>query len=711
MAVTNPTPPILKSAPDMSRLNTFAGHVVTVTKHPAARGTAGEGVLTTMRMPLSDILALQMSLPLRHGAGYYLFDVTEDGGVGKDQWMVKLGGDRSEFSQQEGNPMVGQAPPPGAPLDGDVKQIMPGFFHNEALGLLHTRWGETVPWRTGDPWPKAPTNASHLAAVPANATPWNWPPQQQPGWGGYSTGGSSEVDVLKAELQEQKRAREMDELRAEQRRRDDEMQKRMDQQAANFEKLITTLTSKPSGPSETEQRALREAEEVKRRLEQNERDARQREEARAAEERHREEMRLMREQITAVTANKADPMMPLITQMLSSQASSAAENIRLMRDAAAATASVAERNAITLPQMMEIVRSAREGGNESSKIVVDSMKDAMSVQKEVFSALLDVAGQGSQPWYANAIQEGIGKMGAVAQALMERNQREAAAATQPRQPVQQMRMPPAARPAQVPVAGTIQPTARPAPIGPVIPGRAVDTGGRPEGTMFDDKTAEFVLADGRRVKQDFVAKEGWGKVLSMPPFAPGAPAVPAGQPPAAAPPVQLVPPAPTAAPAPAATVRGKKKPPQPRARAAAPPPPPPPAAEEPDEVLGPLPPPANGVNYTLDEMRGLAPEHMYEVASLFPDEQFFGATMSEVVKLRIGVQNGLAPAQVAEAVLGARAYLQGFSQLPPAFEILAAEHVEVLVSRLLPGVPEEYQDAVVDAIEATLEAESGGGAQ
>lgn len=722
MPVANATPPILKSMPDMSKLNTFAGWTVTVTKHPAARGTAGEGVLTTVQMPLVDILALQMSLPMRHGAGYYLFDVTEAGGVGKDQWMVKLGGDTPPgYSQQEGNSMVGQAPPPGAPLDGDVKQIMPGWFYNEALGFLTTPWRETVQWRNGEPLPKPPTTTPHLAAVPANATPWNWPPQQQGGgWGGYSTGGTSEIDTLKAELAEQRRKSEMDELRAEQRRRDDEMQKRMDQQAAGFEKLIATLTAKPVGPSETEQRALREAEEVKRRLDENEREARRREEARVAEDRHREEVRLIREQIAAATASKTDPMMPLLTQMLASQASSAAENIRSMRDAAAATAAVAERNAITPLQVMEIVRNARESGSEGTKIVVESMKDAMSVQKEVFGQLLDVAGQGSQPWYAGAIQEGIGKMGAVAQALMERNQQQAAQAAQQAQQVQQqqrqMRMPPAAArpvaPAQAPIAGTIQPSPRPAAVGPVIPGRAVDTGGRPEGTTFDGKAGEFVLADGRRVKQDFVQQEGWGKVLSMPPYEPGAPTLPAGQAPAPAPasPVQLVPPPappePEAPPAPAATVRGKKQPKPPgRARAVAPPPPPP--VEEPDDVVGPLMPPANGHSYTLAEMRAMDSEHVHEVGLLFPDEQFFGVTWSKVLELRAGVAQGMTPDQVANAVLSARQYLQGFGALPPAFEILAAEHVEVLIERLLPEAPEEYQDAVILAIEATLAAEGG----
>ena len=364
MAAAPVTQPLLKSQPDMSKLNTFTGYTVGVTKHLGPRNTPGSSVVATQTMTKEALLALQATLPLKEGPGYFLFQVTDTGGTGEDQWMVKLGVDSSVPQQQEGYPMAGPgfpgqypAPsmPPAAPLDGDVKQIMPGFFFNEGLGLLRTPWGETVPWRQTDAWPKAPTgSATHLASVPASATPWNWPPQQGSSWGGYPIGGgsSSEVETLKAELVEQKRQREMDELRADQRRRDDEQRRREeerdrkdseriaedrrredqrreearryeDQRAkemqAMFERL-TALTAKPAGPSEHEQRIERELLEEKRRREDGEREAARREEDRRRDEQHRTELAAMNERVERTlreaSATRTDPMMTVFKEVL-----------------------------------------------------------------------------------------------------------------------------------------------------------------------------------------------------------------------------------------------------------------------------------------------------------------------------------------------------------------------------------------------------------
>jgi len=295
MAVAPATQPLLKSQPDMSKINAFeTGITVTVTKHQAARGTPGSLVFPTQTISKEELMALQVTLPLKHGVGYYAFTAADAGGSGEDSWMVRLGIDPTVPQQQEGYFMAGPGLPggpaapmvPSAPLDGDVKQIMPGWFFNEALGLLSTPWRETIPWRQGEALPKPPTGAAHIAAVPPTATPWNWPPQQG-GWGGYPvSSSSSEIDALKAELAESKRQAELAEMRAEQRRRDDERERREAERLAEdrrreedrtrreeqrreedrrreeartkeMAELIAKLTTK-SGPSEHEQRLERE---------------------------------------------------------------------------------------------------------------------------------------------------------------------------------------------------------------------------------------------------------------------------------------------------------------------------------------------------------------------------------------------------------------------------------------------------------------------
>ena len=247
-------------------------------------------------------------------------------------------------------PSVPPAPTPNAPLDGDVKQIMPGWFFNEALGLLSTPWRETIPWRQGEALPKPPTGASHLAAVPTTATPWGWQQPMPGGWGGYPiSGGSSEIDALKAELAEANRRREMDELKADQRRRDDEAasrekeriaedRRREDQRLAREEQrreedrrrdekraqemadLIARLTAKPAGPSEHEQRLEREMLEEKRRREDGEREAVRREEDRRRDEQHRTELAAMNERVERTlreaNANRSDPMMTVFKEVL-----------------------------------------------------------------------------------------------------------------------------------------------------------------------------------------------------------------------------------------------------------------------------------------------------------------------------------------------------------------------------------------------------------
>lgn len=741
MAVTAATQPLLKSQPDMSKINGFTGCTVTVTKHQQARNTPGSSIVTTRTMTKEQLLALQDSLLGSHGPGYFLFSVVDAGGSGEDSWMIKLGAD---VVPQEGYPMAGptfgappftQAPqPPGVPLDPEIKQIMPGFFYNEALGYLYTPWRDTVPWRTGDPWPKAPTTAGHLAAVPQNATPWNWPPQQQ-GWGGYPvSGGSSELDAVKAELLESKRQREMDELRADQRRRDDERERReaervtedrrREEERARREEqrreedrrreelrtkemaeLIAKLTAKPAGPSEAEQRLERSLEEEKRRREENEREARRVDQERIAEDRRQREMRETNEKferaLKEAAGNKIDPMMILFKEIITSQQVSSAATVQSIKDSAAATAAVAERNAISPAQIFDMVARVREGANESSKTVMETMKGLMDTQKEVMTSMIDLAGTGNQPWYAGAIQEGLNKVGMIGTALAERAQQQ-----QQQAPiVQQRRVVPAPQPqvAQPAVAGQIPQAPRAVvtspPVGPALAGRAAHTGDRPGGTVYLKDKDEFVLSDGRHVANTVVQSMGWAGVLAMPQYEPGAPAFPAGQ----APPIGLVPP--VAAPHTNGAMKPKKK--RGGAVAVAP------AAAPvivPEVVSTALPPPANGSGYSLAELRDFEPDQIRIATNPYDDATLFGALASSITDLRVRVSKGMPAEKAAEAVLGSRQYLSSFGGvLPPAFELLAAEHYEVLVERLLPEAGEEYQAAVAEAIERILDAEGGGG--
>lgn len=709
MAVT-PAVPLLKSQPDMSKLNAFAGYMVSVTKHLGPKGTPGTAVVPTQKMPLEQLLALQVHLPLKYNAGYYQFTVTDEGGTGSDEWMVKLGTE-SAAPTQEGLPMgqppyMQQPPVPGAPLDPGVVQIMPGFYFNEALGLLTTPWRETVTWRHGEPWPRPPVStgaAGHLSLVPPNATPWSWPPQQ-PGWGSYpaTETKSPELEAMKLQIAEDRRRTEESDRRREDREREDRVREeaKRDREAADkrFEQILSVITAKPSGPTETEQRLLREQEETRRRLEESERRAaeerketQRQAEQRAAEERHREEMRLVREEIKAATANKTDPMMTLFGTILQTQSANATETARMIRETSAAATAASERSTT---QVLELARSQREGAFESSKTVLDGMKGLMDMQTSVFSNLLEVSGQGSQPWYAGVLQEGVGKIGLLGQAILERNQQ---AAQQPQY------VPPQRIVQGRPVPG--QPMARPMPGQPVPQQVAAPTNLRPPDAEYDQVNEEFFFPDGWRVKQVIVQQHGWAAVLKRrppvgatapvpaPPATNGATApVPVAStvpPPVAVVPDAVIPPVPVAKPTKA---KSKKR------RGA--------TAEEP-VAAAPLPQPANGVGYALEELREMEPEQVEQAVATLDDTVLFGAMLGYVNDLRARASNGLPPVKAAEFILGTRQYIHSFgASPPPAFELLAAEQLEVLVDRLLPEAPNEYKNAVLDIIEKQLDAEN-----
>jgi len=759
MAAASPVQPLLKSQPDMSKINSFeTGMHVTVTKHQGARNTPGVSVLATQTMSKEQLLALQTTLPAMHGPGFYHFTVVDAGGSGEDQWMVKLGADptvpEGVFPMAPPNGLPGlphmtAAPLPVAPLDTSVVQILPGWFYNEAMGFLTTPWRETVSWRQGDPLPRPPANvgatATHLAAVPPNATPWNWPGATT-GWGGYPVtgGGSSEVEELKARLAEEQRRRELDELRAEQRRRDEERERReearlaeerrradererreeerraeerrRDEERARKEEesrkemllLFEKITAKPAGPSEYEQRMERELAEERRRREENEREAQRKEEQRLRDEQHRIELREVSERFErglkeAATANKTDPVLTAFKEILTAQSMSSAQNIQTMKDAAAATAAVAERNAITPLQVFEMIRTARDGANESSKTVMETMRGLMSTQKDVFTQMIDMAGSGNQPWYAGAIQEGLNKVGMIGTAMAERNAQQQAleqenarlrAAVTRRQAATIVTPPPPAGPPQlrsVPAgpAPVVAPTPPPPSPTPGLPGRAQHTGGRPEGTAYDKKREVFILADGREVAESVVQAKGWTDVLAMPPYEPGAPALPAGR----------------AAPAAVAPhVNGSGKKPRSRKAAAA-------APAAPEVPAGPAAPapPANGEGYTIKELRAMEPEQIRVVVNPLSDEMLFGLLLPSIADLREHVAKGLPAEKAAEAILSSRQYLAAFGgRIPPAFELLMAEHYEVLVERLLPASPETYRHAVAEVLAVTIDAEEGG---
>ncbi len=623
MAV-NPNP-IPKSTPDVAKLNTFSGYTVTVTKYQALRGV-GSMVLATQPMGLKQLLELQTTLPVANGPGLYLFQVVDTGGTGNDEWLVKLGPEQQEGMIPMAGPSGALLPGPGSnvPAGEGVVHLGHGFFFNPDLGTLTTPWRSVHNWKQGDPMPTQPTSSSAAPQLqfPQQGAP-GWGPQ--PGWGSFPVTDtpSARERELEARLtaadrraDEDRRAREMETIRTEMRQQ---------QEATNMrlEKLIERLTAKPAGPSDEmlemrrqNERLEREAAEARRAAEQRERDAQLRAEMKETQAR----FELM---IREMSTNKQDPMLPVLLQMMQASQTSAQEAVKAIQASTMAASTSNERSTQQMlaqlqasmmnpMQLMQMVESARSTGAEGSKLLVESMKESLGMQREVFGQLLDVAGQGQQPPWVSIVNEALAKVGAVGEALAKR---------QPAPTQQQMR-PPQPRPAQAPQQ--VQQVQQRPPQQQIPP-----TAAQP--------SAPAAAA----------------------PLGPGADVVP---------------------------IKGKKG--GKKAQA--------PAAEEPA---------AGTRGYTIEQLRDAPIEDIRATVAPLDDDNFFGMLLPFVKQIREQVKSGMKAEGAAEMLLRHRGALANLGSMPPAVELLYADHLEVLIERLLPDAAPAYREVVINAIEATLEAE------
>lgn len=440
MAISSVSP-LPKSQPDISKLNTFTGFIVNVTKHLGPRGTTGTSIVASKKMSKDDLLQLQDRIPGLPGCGpgYYSFTVSDEGGTGDDMWLVKLGPDLPQ--QQQENFMGGSngVSPPGA-LTGGVTQALGegvihlghNFFYNEAMGTLTTPWRTIVSWKQGDPMPQPPTSA---AATPFVPPPSQWGAgQPQPGqWGGYPvvSEDSAAVKRLEQELAAERQRRREDDQRAATERAQAEMRQLIADSNTRFEKLIATLMTKSQGDDPAVAAIKAQNEQLQRQIEQDRRDA----QAREAASQTREEMRRMKEDtdrmIQSITANKSDPMLTMMMQMMSQSNASAMEAVKAIQASTSTANTSAERQVASLVeqmrgtiispiQMMEMMRSSRGDGAEMSKMVLETTKEMNTLQRNVFEQLLDASSSGGQPPWLQAVQAAMDKIGPIGAALAER---------------------------------------------------------------------------------------------------------------------------------------------------------------------------------------------------------------------------------------------------------------------------------------------------
>lgn len=646
-----------KSQPDVTKLNGFSGHTVTVTKHTAPRSPAGDMVVPTGPMPLRDILALQTSLPLAKGPGFYRFEVADTGGSGSDVWMTRLG---PEIVQQEGFPMAttpalsGATASAAAPLADGVRHLGHGYFYDETMHALTTPWRAIVSWEPGQPFPTPPSTP----AAPATSTPWNaqapWQNPAIPPWAAFPVSDDSDkVKRLEAQIAENQRRTETEALRAEMRRQADETK-------ALVERLVAAISAKPAGPSEEILHLQRENEETKRLAQESARDAQRRDEDRRRDEQHRAEMAAIKDTLHEATANRQDPMLPMLLQVITSSQQASANAVEAIQAATTAAAAAAQRqteqmvaqlsgNAMKPIELMTLMQTVRGDAAEGAKAIVEGSREMMATQREFYREMIDAAGQGGAPWYAGAIQAGLDKVGLIGAAMAESR---AQAQQQPQ--VQQVQQPMRVAPTQAQTRVPGQPQAQPA--------RALSAA----------EMRERAAAGVEHFSHSPSASAGLNGAAGA--------AIPTS-------PVEVVPPPPPAAPVPSAPAAHRERRPRKQGR----------RARTPRVPVAAAPPHADPKGFSTGEMRGLSADDVRMAVEQFDDDALFGPRLLAFVQqLRASPPPA---AEVAKYVLQGRDQLASLNETPPAMELLVAEQFDVLVERLMPGAEKSYHDAIVSALE------------
>jgi len=673
MAVTNESTP--KAAPDSAKLQGMMHPVVTVTK---GRKGAGAGIMAGKKgLTVDDIMSLHDSLPRLHGSGIYTFEVYDEAGDGKekDKWTVQLGAVEKDFDlTMPAVPTNGQQPT----FEG-AKQIGPGLWFNETFGVLINRLGEMHPWRPGTPLPGSfgPPPPPPQAAP---TTPWGMPgaPGIFPPWGQYPAIGADDekTKMLERQLGEEREARKEGERRQEMADLRSTLEKTQQANDLRFEKLITAITEKkPDGPSSTER-------EMQARLDASERRA---DEARREVEAQRREDSIRREiesgkaetqrLLAEISANKSDPMVSMLTQMMANTQASTSTIVTAMQEGARSSAESAREysrlmterlgaSSMTPERMVEMIKLAKDNGPaaEANKGLAEMYSTVFGMAKDLLVLRSEMDSGGEPPWVGIA-RDGVQRIGAVAQAFATTKAREEVRAEQAALQAQQRRQVEInRRRAEMATAAAGARAPRMNAAAPHQAVAAVDT--RTESQKIRDAAAERKFPTAKNPASS--EREAAAAALGM------------DERRQEAPPVDV--PAPAQRPA---TTR-----PAARAVRSAP------TLVEPDAVLTPTPSGAPVV-LTAEDM---TEDEVWTTVEHFDDPGFFGSAYEHVVQLRHEVAGGLDVDRTADFVLQAVQLLMGGNEFPPAMELLHNGHIAVMVERLLPDATPEYRERLADKL-------------
>jgi hypothetical protein len=686
--MATPTDQPTRVSPDIQKLAGMGARTVNITKLLARGGQpiwlAKKGVSVDM------ISEMQSTLPTLYGPGMYLFEVFDDTDPRqKEVWTAKLGGAAAEPTM-EGS-MSGAPGSDGVAGDGST-DLGFGFKYNEKFGILTTRTGQIVQWRQGDSWPAslggpgaAPMGMPGMPGVSMPGMPGM--PAANTGWG--SMPAAPVEDETRRELREMKakfadRDRE-DAHKAEIGRLEKAIAEQSATQNAALTAALAKIGEKPTGPSPEVEALKGQLEELKRQNAEQKATA----EATRREDAIRDEIkaqgdrfeRLVGEIRAAAAVPKGpDPSLTMVTELIRGQQTATTATVDAMKAAAHEQAEAAKETArifadrlggsvLTPEKMMEMLKVAKDRSfdAEANKAQIEMFKSTFNMAQDVLRLQNEAMGAQNGPAWVGPVQQGLDQLGSIARSVAS-----ARAGGEMKVEAEKARIEAAKAEADASRARAAEITARSnaaaiqrgltpqqaAIRGGAAPGPAASR--EPTAAEIRDQAAAAMGITPRPTPSDAAAAQ-----------TPAVQPQPAGNNGAAGP-------AQPATVTPISTAR--------RARPAAPP-----------------------AGATPVDLRTLTPDQLRPHLQInYTDEALFGPAFPQVEQLRAGMP--VDPDEVANGIIMTQQYYSSYGgPVPPCVELLNADHVKLLVERLIPGGDPGYLSKVEDAIRVQLRAEAVGG--
>lgn len=466
---TIPLVEVLPATPSLQDLNQMTDPIVVVTKILKTGTNREESQLVINGKHFSSvdkIIELQDLIPRpefpKGGPGTYKFEVVDGASGARVAWKIRLGqGDNSgdlgvsSLPSSTSQGTVVSLPP--LPLSPESQSLGNGWAFNSALNVLTSPSGRLYSWHKGQPLPEEsyPVAQSYPAA---QTTPIGQPmfPVVDP----KIEAMQRSLEATQAQLNEAREQQKEQAHREELARIQDSFTRTMTDMQTRYEAMLAKFTEKPA---EDPKLAILERQLADQARERSERD-------RFEAIRSETNTKLAALETALRDTNKADPMIPFLTQFIAQIQQSSQQTLAMMRESSQQQLALAAQNTLTPEKLLVMLREQTEAAQSSgsslmNEKVMSFMNTMLDTALRFQRAQSEFSGGNNGVDWASLISSIGDRAGGAIQAVAQARMREAAAteakakavtaATRARvqQQPQQQRLPPTTvAPAAAPTA-------------------------------------------------------------------------------------------------------------------------------------------------------------------------------------------------------------------------------------------------------------------